>query len=109
MAKKRANGEGNIRKRSDGRWEGRYTVGYDPVTGKQIFKNVLGKTQAEVKDKLAAALAEAQKIDIVVSDKMTVGEWCDIWLENFEKPNMRASTYETLRGEYPSPCKTGDR
>ena len=29
MAKKRANGEGSIRKRSDGRWEGRYTVGYD--------------------------------------------------------------------------------
>ena len=28
MAKKRANGEGNIRKRSDGRWEGRYTAGY---------------------------------------------------------------------------------
>ena len=27
MAKKRANGEGNIRKRSDGRWEGRYTAG----------------------------------------------------------------------------------
>ena len=25
MAKKRANGEGNIRKRADGRWEGRYT------------------------------------------------------------------------------------
>ena len=31
MAKKRANGEGNIRKRSDGRWEGRYTVGYPCV------------------------------------------------------------------------------
>ncbi len=28
MAKKRANGEGNIRKRKDGRWEGRYTAGY---------------------------------------------------------------------------------
>ena len=28
MAKKRANGEGSIRKRSDGRWEGRYTAGY---------------------------------------------------------------------------------
>ena len=25
MAKKRANGEGNIRIRKDGRWEGRYT------------------------------------------------------------------------------------
>ena len=30
MAKKRANGEGNIRKRKDGRWEGRYTAGIDP-------------------------------------------------------------------------------
>ena len=25
MAKKRANGEGSIRKRKDGRWEGRYS------------------------------------------------------------------------------------
>lgn len=30
MAKKRANGEGNIRKRKDGRWEARYTAGHDP-------------------------------------------------------------------------------
>ena len=34
MAKERANGEGNIRKRADGRWEGRYTAGYHPETGK---------------------------------------------------------------------------
>ena len=39
MAKKRANGEGNIRKRADGRWEGRYTAGYHPETGKRIIKN----------------------------------------------------------------------
>lgn len=51
MAKKRANGEGSIRKRSDGRWEGRYTAGYHPETGKRIIKNVLGKTQAECKAK----------------------------------------------------------
>ena len=51
MAKKRANGEGNIRKRKDGRWEGRYTAGYDEKTGKRLIKNVLGKTQAEVKGK----------------------------------------------------------
>ena len=49
MAKKRANGEGNIRKRKDGRWEGRYTAGYDEKTGKRLIKNVLGKTQAEVR------------------------------------------------------------
>ena len=51
MPKRRANGEGNIRKRKDGRWEGRYTVGHDPETGKAIIKNVLGKTQAEAKKK----------------------------------------------------------
>ena len=42
MPKRRANGEGNIRKRKDGRWEGRYTAGYD-ANGKAITKNVLGK------------------------------------------------------------------
>ena len=62
MPKKRANGEGNIRKRKDGRWEGRFTAGRDPETGKQIFKNVLGRTQAEVKDKLRKA-QEAAKGD----------------------------------------------
>ena len=38
MAKKRANGEGNIRKRADGRWEGRYTAGYQPMTAVVIVK-----------------------------------------------------------------------
>ena len=80
MAKRRANGEGNIRKRKDGRWEGRYTAGYDPETGKQIFKNVLGRTQAEVKDKLNAALEELKRIDVIVSDQMTTGEWLDTFL-----------------------------
>ena len=47
MPKRRANGEGNIRKRKDGRWEGRYTVGHDPETGKAIIKNVLDNTQSK--------------------------------------------------------------
>ena len=62
MSKKRANGEGSIRKRKDGRWEGRYTAGYDK-DGKVITKNVLGKTQAEVKEKLKTAIEESQKLD----------------------------------------------
>ena len=52
MPKKRANGEGSIRKRKDGRWEGRYTAGNDPTTGKPIHKSVLAKTQSEDKEKL---------------------------------------------------------
>ena len=59
MAKRRANGEGSIRKRKDGRWEGRYTAGRDPVTGRTIYKNVLGKTQAEVKANSSRQLRRA--------------------------------------------------
>lgn len=68
MAKRRANGEGSLRKRKDGRWEGRYTAGTDPVTGKAIVKNVLGKTQAEVREKLKKAIAESENLDIKRSD-----------------------------------------
>ena len=98
MAKKRANGEGNIRKRKDGRWEGRYTAGHDPVTGKQIFKNVLGKTQAEVKEKLARALVEAGQVDFTKSGQYTVGTWMDTWFENVAKIKVRPSSHQTYKG-----------
>ena len=92
MAKRRGNGEGNIRKRKDGRWEGRYTAGHDPETGKQIFKNVLGKTQAEVKDKLKKAIIDTQGIDITLSDKYTLAEWMQVWYEHYIKPTIRQNT-----------------
>ena len=95
MAKKRANGEGSIRKRSDGRWEGRYTAGYDPETGKRITKNVLGKTQAEVKEKLSKAIEESKKLDVVRSDEYTVAEWLRLWYELYAKPNIRPTTADS--------------
>ena len=98
MAKRRSNGEGNIRKRKDGRWEGRYTAGRDPVTGKQIFKNVLGKTQAEVKEKLKKALEETKKVDITRTGKYTVAGWMDEWFENVAKLKVRPSSHQTYRG-----------
>ncbi len=98
MAKRRANGEGNIRKRKDGRWEGRYTAGTSPETGKQIFKNVLGKTQAEVKEKLKKALADSQKLDLAKQGKYTVGTWMDAWFENVAKIKVRASSHQTYKG-----------
>ena len=92
MAKRRAAGEGNIRKRKDGRWEGRYTAGHDPDTGKAIVKNVLGKTQAEVKQKLKEAIAVSEKLDIPRSGKYTLGAWITQWFEVYSKPNLRPST-----------------
>ena len=98
MPKRRANGEGNIRKRKDGRWEGRYTVGHDPETGKAIIKNVLGKTQAEVKEKLKKAIEENVGIDYGRAKNYTVGNWLEVWYENYAKIKMRPSTYLTYHG-----------
>ena len=98
MSKRRANGEGNIRKRKDGRWEGRYTVGHDPETGKAIIKNVLGKTQAEVKEKLKKAIEENVGIDYGRAKTYTVGSWLEVWMENYAKVKLRPSTFKTSQG-----------
>ena len=98
MAKKRANGEGSIRKRKDGRWEGRYTAGHDPETGKAIYKNVLGRTQTEVKEKLKAAIKETQSLDLTKVGKYTVGEWMEVWFEDYAKIKVRPSSHQTYRG-----------
>ncbi len=98
MPKRRANGEGNIRKRKDGRWEGRYTVGHDPETGKAIIKNVLGKTQAEVKEKLKKAIEENVGIDYGKAKTYTVGTWLEVWMENYARVKLRPSTFKTSQG-----------
>ena len=98
MAKRRANGEGNLRKRKDGRWEGRYTAGHDPETGKAIYRNVLGRTQAEARAKLKQAIEEAKIVDQTKAKKYSVGEWMDVWFENYAKVKVRPSSHQTYRG-----------
>ena len=94
MAKRRANGEGNIRKRKDGRWEGRYTAGHNSEAGKAIYKNVLGRTQAEVKQKLNAAIEESSTLDLAKASRYTVVQW----LEDYAKLSIRPSSHKTYRG-----------
>ena len=106
MAKKRANGEGNIRKRSDGRWEGRYTAGYNTETGKRIIKNVLGKTQAECKAKLAAAMEATKGVDVSRANEYTVATWLRSWYDIYAKPNVRVATadrYHLMIEQYTIP------
>ena len=81
-----------MRKRPDGRWEGRYTAGRDPVTGKAIYKNVLAKTQKECKEKLERAIEKNVKVDVVRSGKYTVAEWVRLWFETYSKPSIREQT-----------------
>ena len=81
---KGAKGGGTIRQRPDGRWEARYTLGIDPGTGKQIQKSVYGKTQKEVRQKLTAITAEIDSGTYQEPCKMTVNEWLDIWLRDYQ-------------------------
>ena len=81
---KGAKGGGTIRQRPDGRWEARYTLGIDPGTGKQIQKSVYGKTQKEVRQKLTAITAEIDDGTYQEPCKMTVNEWLDIWLKDYQ-------------------------
>lgn len=47
----------NIRKRKDGRWEGRYIISRNSC-GKAIYRSVYGKTYADVKEKLYLCMKE---------------------------------------------------
>ena len=92
MAKKRKAGDGLIRQRTDGRWEGRYVVGYDDH-GYPKTKAVFGKSKRECAEKLAALKAQLGGIP---SDKlrpeMRFADWLDYWYETHCKPNIRTST-----------------
>lgn len=97
MAKKRANGEGSIRRRSNGRWEGRYTAGIDPATGKAMQKSVSAKTQAECRERLRQAIRDSQGLVIDHTGDYTVAEWCRLWYETYSKPNLRFSTADSYK------------
>ena len=72
-------GSGSIRQRPDGRWEGRYTVGVNPATGKQDQRSVYGDTEAEVAKKLRKVVQEIDDGVFTEPSRLTVGKWLDIW------------------------------
>lgn len=85
MARGRAaNGSGTQpRKRSDGRWEVRFSIGIDPGTGKTIMKSLYGKTADEVAEKLRRFTSEVDTGDYLEPSKLKVAEWMNIWLKDY--------------------------
>ena len=97
---KRQNGEGTLRKRKDGRWEGRFNAGTDEK-GKTKVKYILAKTKAECAKKLKEAIEEyerdreiAERCTFLTNPNPTLREWSQIWLESYCKGIIRDSTYE---------------
>ena len=88
---KRKQGEGMLRLRKDGRWEGRIVVGYDEK-GIPKTKNVTAKTKSACEEKLKVLKETLGKAVERLKPDMPYGNWLDFWYQNFCKPSLRETT-----------------
>ena len=97
MAKRRPSGDGMVRKREDGRWEGRIVVGHKE-NGDSIFRYVYADTQKELTTKLRQNIDAYQGVDLTEESRMTLSEWLDRWLEQMSL-TLRPDTLKRYRGD----------
>ena len=110
MAKRRPSGDGMVRKREDGRWEGRIVVGHKK-NGDFIFRHVYAKTQKELMDRLHRNIEDYHDVDLTEDSRMTLGEWLDRWLAEYKEDTVRPGTirsYRTVIEQYIKP-QLGDK
>lgn len=93
MAKRRPNGDGTIRKRADGRWEGRVIIGHKE-SQKPIVKTVTAKTQKELVAKMHRVQGDYDGVNLNESSDMKMEDWCRAWLRDYAEPNLRHTTYQ---------------
>lgn len=92
MVKRRANGEGLLRKRKDGRWEGRITIGYR-TDGKPIQRYLYAGTQEELLRRLHQEIERYKDIAIAEDCKMTLRNWLDRWLREYAQYTVQENTF----------------
>ena len=96
MAKRRPSGDGMVRKREDGRWEGRIVVGHKD-NGDSIFRYIYADTQKELTIKLRQNIDAFQGVELTEQSKMTLAQWLDEWLEKHMTGTVRPGTLEGYR------------
>ena len=74
---RKSNGDGSLRQRPDGRWEGRYT-GPD---GRQ--HSVYGKTKTACREAMKRKQAEVLTGSWMEPARLTVVQWLQTWLDNY--------------------------
>ena len=97
MAKRRPSGDGMVRKREDGRWEGRIVIGHKE-NGDPIFRYIYADTQKALTAKLRQNITAYQGVDLTEECRMTLSEWLDRWLEQMVAI-LRPSTLEHYRSD----------
>ena len=110
MAKRRPSGEGMIRQKKKGQWEGRIVVGHKE-NGDPIFRYVYAKTQKELIGKLHLKIDEFRDAELTEDSKMSLGEWLDKWIAEYMTGTVRKGTldgYKTYAERYIKPA-LGDK
>jgi integrase len=93
---RRGANEGTIRQRKDGRWEARVLL--TGADGRRTRRSLLGRTRADVRDRLAQTLrAEAAGLP-VPSGRLTVAAFLDLWLRETVRPTVRPATFRSYEG-----------
>lgn len=83
----------NIRKRTDGRWEGRYIESYSS-SGKACYRSVYGATYSETRDKLRH---HKKLSDKGICSKIDMAELSREWL-SIKRLSIKESTYVKYHG-----------
>lgn len=96
MGKRRPSGDGMVRKREDGRWEGRIVVGHK-ADGSSIFRYLYANTQKKLTARLRQNIDAYQGVDLTEDSRMTLSEWLDQWLERRMAGTVRPNTLEGYR------------
>lgn len=92
MAKRRANGEGTIYYRKDGRWEAAIKV--RTTAGKRKPKRIYARTRAEADEKLTELKRQVQQ-GVPVPDKTwRLGAYLDYWIADAVPVDRRPATVE---------------
>jgi hypothetical protein len=96
MAKRRANGEGTITKRADGRYQAAPYV-YRP-DGTRVRKFVYGKTREEVSDKLVEMQSKTRQGIPAATSAMPFGDYLTYWLAAIAPDRLKPSTLNSYEG-----------
>ncbi|WP_369234723.1 tyrosine-type recombinase/integrase [Streptomyces sp. R21] len=96
MAKRRANGEGTITKRKDGRYQAAAYV-YRP-DGTRHRQFVYGKTRDEVADKLTELQEKTRQGIPAASSTMVFGDFLTYWLAAIAPERLKPATVNSYEG-----------
>ena len=93
---KRANGEGNIRKRTDGKWLVTFPTGLYKENGKREYVYQYYDSQAEAAEALRQLQSEKAMGVCHSKSAIKTGEWIDTWIEKHKAPKLAPANYANL-------------